>query len=98
MASCGRDGRLRVIEPVPAVLPPELLTYAFRIADLLASTDHPVVPDGLDRSLSGVQIQTFSTASSSAAMRAADASASSASSSIIGQTATPMAASASSSG
>ena len=50
------------------------------------------------RSLSGVQMQTFSTCSSAPAMRAAEASASSASSSIIGHTATPMAMSASSSG
>ena len=50
------------------------------------------------RSLSGVQMQTFSTRASAAARRAAEASASSASSSTIGQTATPMAASASSSG
>ena len=50
------------------------------------------------RSLSGVQMQTLSTRSSSNAMRAADASPSSASSSVIGQTATPIAASAVSSG
>ena len=50
------------------------------------------------RSLSTVQMQTLSTRSSSEAIRAADASASSASSSTIGQTATPIAASASSSG
>ena len=50
------------------------------------------------RSLSGVQMQTFSTRGSAAARRAADASASSASSSTIAQTVTPMAVSASSSG
>ena len=50
------------------------------------------------RSLSGVQMATFWTSSSSDAICAAEASASSASSSIIGQTTTPIAASASSRG
>ncbi len=50
------------------------------------------------RSLSGVQMQTFSTRESAAASRAAEASASSASSSTMAQTTTPIAASDSSSG
>src|SRR6266516_2409076 len=50
------------------------------------------------RCLSGVQMQTFSTLASAEAMWAAEASASSASSSIMGHTATPMAARAASSG
>ena len=50
------------------------------------------------RSLSGVQIQIFWTAASSDARLAAEARASSASSSVMGHTATPMDASASSSG
>src|SRR5437588_4704144 len=72
---------------------------ASRILRLLRSTCTTRSPwTHCARSLSGVQMQIFSTSSLPDAIRAADASPSSASSSVMGQTATPIAASARSSG